>query len=465
MKKTLLTLSFLGASLLSSFGAAAQEFPNTLTLFEEAVFYGMYGAMVDDTHPVPPGAIRNSNSSYGYKLTDEQIASIGNTLTMTVTLTPRCDNYDRIGNVNLAFVPKGQATYVYSEVERIEMGRFITPFMDMHEELQEVPYTFDIDNVAQILHDEELAAIYDFWVEFEVYGYQGGPGQGGAAVEIPGCADRIDVYQGRLEFDTDQDPEIEDVPNFILPMAYQFGLRNYTLEGTDELGETVKTIRFVLDEPVPNAKFYLITSNHGANTNGEEYIRRNHFIYLDGQQILMYKPGGVSCTPFFQYNTQPSCIYYDCSQNPATPRPNTNSAWSWNNWCPGDKIPIRVISLGDLAVGEHSFKIDVPDAVFAGGQGNFPMSVYLQGDSGSGQLGISNFAISEYSVAPNPTSGIATINSTDAVKEVMVYNALGQKVWTGKTSTIDMTALQSGIYVVNIKFEGDKTATAKLVKN
>lgn len=464
MKKTLLTLSFLGASLLSSLGATAQEFPNTLTLFEEAVFYGMYEATVDDTHPIPPGAIRNTNSSYGYKLTEEQIESIGNKLTMKVTLTPRCDNYDRIGNVNLAFVPKGQADYDYSEVTKIEIGRYITPFMDLRID-KDVSYEFVIDNVAQILHDADLAATYDFWIEFEVYGYQGGPGQGGAAVDIPAlCSTRNDVYQGKLELITDMDPEIEEVPNFVLPLSFKYELKNYTLAGTDVLDETVRTIRFVLDEPVPNAKFYIITSNHGANTNGEEYVRRNHFIYLDGQQVLMYKPGGVSCVPFSEFNTFPNCIYLVCTSNPY-PRPDTNAAWSWNNWCPGDKIPTRVVELGDLPAGEHSFKIDVPDAVFSDNQGYFPMSVYLQGDSGSGELNVVENTIADYSVSPNPTNGIATINSADAVNEVMVYNALGQKVWTGKTSTIDMTALQSGIYVVNIKFEGDKTATTKLVKN
>src|SRR5690606_1634272 len=168
------------------------------------------------------------------------------------------------------------------------------------------------------------------------------------------------------------------------------------------------------------------------------------------------------CVPFSVFNTFPNCIYLVCTQNPY-PRPDTDAAWSWNNWCPGDKIPTRVVELGDLGVGEHSFMIDVPDAVFADDQGYFPMSVYLQGDSGSGELDVIENVIANYSIAPNPTNSIATINSTDAVKEVAVYNALGQKVWMGNSSVIDMASLQNGVYIVNIKFEGDKTASAKLV--
>ena len=52
----------------------------------------------------------------------------------------------------------------------------------------------------------------------------------------------------------------------------------------------------------------------------------------------------------------------------------------WNNWCPGDKIPTRVYYLGNIAIGKHTFKIEVPDAKFVGAQGSIPFSVYIQGD-------------------------------------------------------------------------------------
>jgi hypothetical protein len=159
MKKTLLAM-FLSASGL--FTALAQD-PYTLTVFDDAIFYGMYEATVSE--PIPPGAIRHTNSSYAKMLTEEQLASFGNTLTMTVKLNPRCDNYDRIGNVNLAFVPKGSTTYEYDEVERIEIGRFITPFMHLQIPPFEVPYTFQVNNLTRIFHDENITSQYDLWVE------------------------------------------------------------------------------------------------------------------------------------------------------------------------------------------------------------------------------------------------------------------------------------------------------------
>ena len=461
MKRTLQLLTFC-LSFFAVTTALAQD-PYNLTVFDHAIYYGMYEATVDE--PVPAGAIRHSNSSYGKMLTEEQLASFGNTLTMTVTLNPLCDNYDRIGNVNLVLVPKGQTSYVYGEVGRMEIGRFITPFMDMTvTDPNSVPYVYELNHLTKLFHNEAITSAYDFWVELEVYGYQGGPGQGGAAVEIPGCAGRNDVYMGSLEFSSTYDENIDDTVNFVKSLSYKYELKNYTLDGTDVLGETVKTINFTLEQEVPDVKLFLITSNHGSNNGGEEYIRRNHFVYFDDAQVLMYKPGGVSCVPFFEYNTQPSCIYYDCSTNPAYPRADNDAAWSWNNWCPGDKIPVRSVDLGTLSAGEHSFRIEVPDAQFAGGQGYFPMSVYLQG--AAPMLSASEFNVASFSVSPNPVIDVVTINTTNntTVKAVSVTNTLGQTVYTGTTATADLSQLQSGVYIIQAEFANGTTATRKIVK-
>lgn len=456
---------------MASFGFCAYaQFPYTLQVFDQAIYYGMYEATVDE--PVPAGAIRLSNSSYSRMLTDEQLDSFGNTLTMTVRLNPLCDNYDRIGNANLVLVPKNMTEYTYNDpsIRRIEMGRFITPFMDMTvEDPNEVPYVYDVDHLTSIFHNEDLREVYNIWIELEVYGYQGGPGQGGAAVEIPGCADRNDVYMGSLEFVSDYDDELNSDANYLRPLSYKYELKDYTLEGTDELGETVKTLTFSHTSAIQDAKIYLITSNHGSNANGEEYVRRTHYIYFDNEQVLNYKPGGVSCIPFLEYNTQINCIYYNCGQNPLQPWPDDDAYWYWNNWCPGDKIPIRVIELGDLEAGEHSFKIDVPSAVFAGDQGYFPMSVYIMGQSDvtdTEMLGKDEFLLTEFSITPNPVNNIAAISTAgQEVVSVKVSNMLGQVVLTATANQIDMSALQGGIYTVEVQFDNNRSAVKKIVKN
>lgn len=158
-KTTLLTLCCLFC--FSVFKTTAQS-TYSLTVFDEILFYDGYAETVSE--PVPDGVIRHSNSLYAKKLTEEQLAQFGNTLTLNVTIKASCDNYDRIGNVNLAFVPKNATSYVPSEVNRLEIGRYITPFMNKNVQPDEVPYTYTIDNVAQIFKDENLLADYDFWV-------------------------------------------------------------------------------------------------------------------------------------------------------------------------------------------------------------------------------------------------------------------------------------------------------------
>ncbi|MUV03925.1 T9SS type A sorting domain-containing protein [Flavobacterium rakeshii] len=431
-------------------GASKMNAQQTITVFDEVLFYDGYAATVDE--PVPAGVFRLSNSCFTRKLTNDELALFGNTLTMNITIKAACDNYDRIGNVNLALVPKDQESYAYGEVERVELGRYITPFMNKNVQPDEVPYTFEMDNVAQIFQDPTVLADYDLWIELELFGVPYAANE-----QVAGCAGRSDVFYGTLEFVTDVDTSVEYGDNFFLPLSFKYALRDYTLEGTDVLGETVRTINFTLEEDVPNAHFYLITSNHGANSGGEEYIRRWHYIYLDGEEVLSYKPGGISCEPFRYYNTQPNGIYGSNTMTPAQ--------WaSFSNWCPGDKIPIRVIELGDLTAGEHSFKIDVPDAVFNGDQGEFPMSVYLQGFSMT--LDTDDFTTMDFSLTPNPVNNVLNINVQETdVENVVITSVTGQTVFEAKASTLDLSSLQSGVYIVKIQFANNQTAVKKIVKN
>ncbi|WP_417368302.1 peptide-N-glycosidase F-related protein [Flavobacterium beibuense] len=431
-------------------GASKMNAQQTITVFDEVLFYDGYAATVDE--PVPDGVFRLSNSCFTRKLTNDELALFGNTLTMNIVIKAACDNYDRIGNVNLALVPKDQESYAYGEVERVELGRYITPFMNKNIQPDEVPYTFEMDNVAQIFQDPAVLADYDLWIELELFGVPYAANE-----QVAGCAGRSDVFYGTLEFVTDVDTSVQYGDNFFLPLSFKYALRDYTLDGTDVLGETVRTINFTLEEDVPNAHFYLITSNHGANSGGEEYIRRWHYIYLDGEQVLSYKPGGLSCEPFRDYNTQPNGIYGNS--------PRTDAQWaSFSNWCPGDKIPIRVIELGDLTAGEHSFKIDVPDAVFNGDQGEFPMSVYLQGFSMT--LDTDDFTTMDFSLTPNPVNNILNINVQETdVENVIITSVTGQTVFEAKASTLDLSSLQSGVYIVKIQFANNQTAVKKIVKN
>ncbi len=333
-------------------------------IFQNVIFYDCYQPLVDA--PTSPGVIRLSNALNTVKLSNAALSELGTDLVLNVTIKAACDNYDRIGSFHLALVPKGSERYSPGEVQRIEVARFITPFMDKNKQPDQVPYTFNVGNLTPFLRDPALHAIYDVWAEIEVGGVASA-----AQEQVEGCKDRFDTSLASVEFFSTPTSVPAGKP-VLLPLNFMKNLNNYEPGASDALGQSVRTIAFELSEPISDAHFYLITSNHGANQGGEEYIRRAHYVYLDEQRIAQYTPGGVSCEPYRQYNTMPNGIY--------GPFPKFDFMWtSWSNWCPGQAIPIRDLAVGTIAAGAHTFKIAVPDAVFTGAQGNFPVSVYLQG--------------------------------------------------------------------------------------
>jgi len=445
-----ITIPFVHAQAEPAVSGMDDPAPVTITVFNQVLFYDGYAALVT-TPPPPAGVLRLRNDLYATKLTPSQLQSFGNALKMNVTIKASCDNYDRIGGVNLAFVNKGDVTYDPSKVKRIEIARFITPFMDKNKTPNEVPYSYTLNELTGIFKDKNITSVYDIWVELEVFGVPYA-----ANTQISGCSGRNDVFYGSLVFVTDVDVTIPTVnSNVMMPLFTRFDLNNYNAASTDVLGQTVKTVNFILPASASNATLVLITSNHGANSGGEEYNRRDHYIYVDNVQKLTYKPGGLSCEPFRKYNTQANGIYGSS--------PMTAAQWaSWNNWCPGDVIPIRTIKLGNLNAGSHSFKIDVPAAQFVGKQGTIPVSVYLQAESSTVDVNELNEAV--FSVYPSPTSGSLTIQSEKEIKNVILSDMTGRVLHEETSNRMDISALQKGIYLMRIQFQNGQTAVKKVVR-
>lgn len=450
MKKILLLLSL-------SVNCFLFKAQTTMTIMDSVVFYDGYASVVS-TPPPPAGVIRHRNDLYARKLTSSEIGSIGSTLQMNIEVSALCDNYDRIGNVNLALVPAGVVSYNPDSVEHIEIGRFITPFMNKNIPPITVPYTFNIDNLALILKDVAISTMYDFWIELSIFGVPYA-----ANVEVAGCSGRNDVFMGKLTFETNLTLS-GDNTNRLMPLFFKNNFNNYQVGATDTIGQTIKTISIDLPESLSDAALFLITSNHGANAGGEEYNRRFHYVYFDDSLRLTYKPGRVSCEPFRQYNTQANGIY--------GPTPRTPAQWqSFSNWCPGDVIDIRRINLGVLASGNHTFSITVPTAVFAGGQGDIPLSLYLQGKT-VGMLSLSEELETEKrkcSLFPNPTDGNITVKGSDFNNSSFsVYDAQGRPVSfkfelvNDEQIDIELDTLVSGSYFLVINNQNQFNQTVKI---
>ena len=452
-RKTMLAVA--GCLLLFSTTLKSQQ---VVQVFDEILFYDGYNtleALANVIEPVPEGVIRLKTSLVTAKLSAEQIDRLNGFIQMDVLIKAACDNYDRAGHVNIAFVPKDAPDYKTNEVTRIEIGRFITPFMNKNKQPDTVPYSFQVDYLRHLFQDRTLRNQYDFWIELEIFGVPYA-----ANDQIAGCKGRSDVFYGTLSFTaTLTSGELEE-NNVFIPLFMQNSFNNYQEYATDTLGQTIRNTKFTVPQDLTDAHLVLITSNHGANSGGEEYNRRWHYVYLNQEEILNYKPGRTSCEPFRKYNTQANGIY--------TTRPQTDAQWqSFSNWCPGDVIDTRVIPLGALPAGEHLFTIEVPDAVFPGKQGNFPLSLYFQGKTEGTLVGIETPepAQAEVFLYPNPIESHFSVQAPVPVTKITVSNLTGQSVLQESAiSTVPFNRFVPGIYLVSVELENGNRSIHKVVK-
>lgn len=444
-----------------------------VTVFNDVPFYSMYHYLVQSDlnaehqnllpqeafTQIPQGAIRSHSYErdvISRKLTATEINSLGDNITLKVTLFAACDNYDRNAGISIAMVPRNSTTYGWHDtnIKRIEIGRFVTPFMDKNISPTSVPYTWQLNNISKILKNTALLAIYDMWLEFRVDGYSAA-----AQIEVAGCDGRNDVFRGSLELLSTNSGIIDTDIHLVEPIAYRFYFNNYQTNAFTNTYSNYTEKEFIinLSESINDAKLYLVTSKHGSNQGGEEYIRRYHYIYLDNNLAHSYTPNETpSCEPFRVFNTQGNGIYGGS--------PQSNSWWSsWNNWCPGDKIPTKEISLGNLTAGQHTIKFRLSGAnLFTGQQGNVIFSAYLQGKKNN--LNNVKFTENIISFFPNPAQDNITINSEKAIKEIELFNSLGQSVLKSNETILNIKSLSKGIYISKILFIDDTSSVSKLIK-
>lgn len=458
MRKPLITLllSIIGGGL-----QASAEPLKTVNIFNDVIFYDGYQPKVYDKD-LNDGVLRFKNSLYSVKIDREQICDMGDDLRMDVIIGALCDNYDRIGNVSLAFVPKGSEAYEFDDVERIEVTRFITPFMNKNREPSEVHYQYEIGNVGRILRDTDISNKYDFWLEFEVFGIPYA-----ANTEVAGCKDRNDVFAGTINFSyTPAESPVRETGNILVPIYVKkpedrgnINFNNYTEGATDTLGVTTRTFEFVIPEDVVDSRIYLILTNHGAGDNGEEYVRRQHLVYYDGEIMLSYKPGGVSCEPYRLYNTQPNGIYGKIEMS--------DEEWeSFSNWCPGQSVPIREIHTGAQKAGVHKLMIRVPDAEFEGKDGDFRPSLYFHGvKEGDLAEGIDQIWFEGPKVNFTIIDGVLHYDSDECISEILIHSFDGKEVgcFRNSDSHIDLKDLKSGTYILTFVTEEGTTTLLKTI--
>ena len=79
-------------------------------------------------------------------------------------------------------------------------------------------------------------------------------------------------------------------------------------------------------------------------------------------------------------------------------------------------------------------------------------------------LGVDDFSLKTSSIYPNPSNGSFTIETNTGLDQINVYSAIGTLVetinlkdTTNTTVEVSLKNLQTGIYLVELKNENDKS--------
>lgn len=91
---------------------------------------------------------------------------------------------------------------------------------------------------------------------------------------------------------------------------------------------------------------------------------------------------------------------------------------------------------------------------------------YVAGECND-SLGVNDINNQNVSLYPNPTSDIVTIESNKGIDEVEVFNIAGQKMklpYNSKENKLSFGNLNSGIYILKVKFDDGSVIQEKIVK-
>ncbi len=82
--------------------------------------------------------------------------------------------------------------------------------------------------------------------------------------------------------------------------------------------------------------------------------------------------------------------------------------------------------------------------------------------------GISELSVPQFKVFPNPTQDKITIECVESIQKIELLNLLGKEVFSytspGMQSTLDLSSLQSGSYLIRLYFENGSASATKLIE-
>ena len=133
----------------------------------------------------------------------------------------------------------------------------------------------------------------------------------------------------------------------------------------------------------------------------------------------------------------------------------------WESYCSGTQYFDKIVSLenGGVAIGGMNY-----DYVLTGDTTYLFFVIFKDGTFSIAE----NKAVERHcTIYPNPTTGLVQITTDSPIRQIEVHNLLGSTVLEAanpRGSTIDVSALPAGVYIVRVVTADGKESFAKLVK-
>ncbi len=151
----------------------------------------------------------------------------------------------------------------------------------------------------------------------------------------------------------------------------------------DDFSKNKIALDFTIDTPFKNAKLHYITTGHGGHSGGDEFVKKENIISLDGKLIKSFIPWRDDCASFRRFNpTSATWPANTIMEDETSTEQIASSDFSRSNWCPGSNVIPEVIALDNLALGTHTLTIEIPEAQIATDTENnyWMVSAYLTYD-------------------------------------------------------------------------------------
>ena len=308
-------------------------------------------------------------------------------VTLTVTLASNGDRWDKSGScfvlpkesaINLLNIAKGEQKFPevdstkYEQligivpgenyIPTIELMRFMTPFgvgyYNEHEiGLKRKPvyidkwadcvtWSQDITDLYPTLEKEAYVGVFiDTWT-------------------AEGYVVSVDLDLKESQISCDALPNRKVMP--LLNTVYYIGQSYPDIFARQDL-----EMEFDMPKDAKNVRLKYIVTGHGGHSGGDEFVKRQNIVSIDGNEVLNFIPWRDDCASFRRFNPGTGvwlikrlAMYIDKEgySEKMVEEPLGSSDLSRSNWCPGSDVVPEETLLGDLSAGKHTFKVSIPEA-------------------------------------------------------------------------------------------------------